>query len=217
MPEDADRLRGHWWPRPGWRPGRVMLTWHLTFEHATALHQLVTEFQLSLADLPGLNLVPVEWLHLTIQGVGYEDETPAGDVEAVIECVQERVADLRPFALTFTRPRIYGEAIAFRPEPAEPLQQLLVAIRGGIADARGHDNVPTGPEQLRGFHPHVTIAYSSIDADAKPYSSALAGVETSPATLMANTVNLIRQQRLLDPTWQYQWHTNASAHLGRAK
>ena len=213
MPEDADRLRGHWWPRPGWRPGRIMLTWHLTFEHATELHQLVTKFQHTLADLPGLNLVPVEWLHVTIQGVGYEDETPAKDVEAVIECVQERVADHPAFNLTFTRPRIYGEAIAFRPEPAEPLQQLLVAIRHGIAEARGPENVPTGPEQLRGFHPHVTIAYSSIDADARPYSTALAAVAPEGVAVPVSHITLLRLDRQLDPHWLYRWTAAARVRL----
>jgi 2'-5' RNA ligase len=213
--EDAPRLRNHWWPRPGWRPGRIMLTWHLTFEHATELHQLVTDFQQTLAHLPGLNLVPVEWLHLTIQGVGYEDETPAEDAEAVIECVQERVAGLGPFELTFTRPRIYGEAIAFRPEPAEPLQQLLGLIREGIADARGPENVPTGPEQLRGFHPHLTIAYSNIDADARPYSAALATIQPEPVVIPISHVTLIRLDRQLGPYWLYRWspdHRHAYLH-----
>lgn len=213
MPEDADRLRDHWWPRPGWRPGRIMLTWHLTFDHAAELHQLVREFQSTLADLPGLNLVPVEWLHLTIQGVGYEDETPAEDVAAVIECVQERVANLGAFDLTFTRPRIYGEAIAFRPEPAKPLQQLLVATRHGIADARGPENVPTGPEQLRGFHPHVTIAYSSIDAEARPYSAALTTVDPEPLVVPVSNVTLLRLDRQLDPHWLYRWTSVAQASL----
>jgi 2'-5' RNA ligase len=213
MPEDADRLSGHWWPRPGWRPGRIMLTWHLTFEHAPELHQFVTEYQRTLADLPGLNLVPAEWLHLTIQGVGYEDETPAEDVEAVIECVQERVAEVGGFDLTFTHPRIYGEAIAFRPEPAEPLQQLLVAIRDGITDARGPENVPTGPEQLHGFHPHVTIAYSSIDADARPYSAALKNTQPEPVAVPVTRVTLIRLDRQLDPHWLYRWTTAARASL----
>lgn len=54
MPQDADRLCGHCWPRPGWR---------LTFEHAVELHRLVAQFQRTLADL---NLVPAQWLHLTI-------------------------------------------------------------------------------------------------------------------------------------------------------
>lgn len=39
------------------------------------------------------------------------------------------------FELTFHRPGIFGEAIATRSEPAEPVQHLLTAIRSGIAVA----------------------------------------------------------------------------------
>ena len=33
-PHDHVPLRDHWWPRPGWRPGRIALTWHLVFRTA---------------------------------------------------------------------------------------------------------------------------------------------------------------------------------------
>lgn len=73
--------------------------------------------------------------------------------------------------------------------------------------------MPTGPEQLRGFHPHVTIAYSSIDANARPYSAALATVATEPVIVPVAHVTLIRLDRQLGPHWLYRRTTVARACL----
>jgi 2'-5' RNA ligase len=210
---DLRRLRNHWWPRPGWHPGRIIYTWHLTFEHANDLHQLAAAYQRQLEPLPNLNPVPLQWLHLTIQSVGYTDEISDDQLAAVIAAVRTQLARQPAFELTFHQPVIFGETIAIRPEPAEPLQRLLTAIRSGIARAIGADSVPTGPEQARGFHPHVSLAYSSADVDATPYTAALDAIDPPPATVPVTSVTLIRQERELAPHWLYRWTSVATAPL----
>jgi 2'-5' RNA ligase len=190
-----------------------MLTWHLTFENAAELHQHVNAYQRSLDGLPGLNLVPAEWLHLTIQGVGYTDETTAESISAVVDAVRAEFAALSALDLTFGRPVILGEAIAIPPQPTEPLHQLLAAIRAGIGKAIGDDAVPSGPEQAAGFRPHLSIAYSHVDSDARPYAAALATVVRPPVTATVTEATLIRQDRQLDPHWLYRWTTEATASL----
>jgi 2'-5' RNA ligase len=214
--EHAARLRDHWWPRPGWRPGRIIYTWHLTFEDAKDLHRLVAVYQSKLAPLPGLNAVPLEWLHLTIQGVGYTDEVSDHEISSVAEAVRTTVAEVPAFELTFGRPVIYGEAIAIRPDPAEPLQALLQAIRAGIAAATGPESIRTGPEQASGFHPHMSIAYSNTDSDAAPYVDALNTVSPAPAVVPVTAVALIRQGRQLEPDRLYYWTVRDIARLGNA-
>jgi hypothetical protein len=75
MSVGSARMRDHWW----WRVGRHLYTWHVTFEGQTDLHRLVRAYQARL-DLPGLDLVPVAWLHLTMQGVGFTDEVAGQDL-----------------------------------------------------------------------------------------------------------------------------------------
>jgi hypothetical protein len=76
----TERMRRHWWWRPGWRPGRRLYAWHLTFGDQTVsrgqadLRRVVGDYQARLAELPGLDLVPAEWLHLTMQSIGFADE-----------------------------------------------------------------------------------------------------------------------------------------------
>jgi 2'-5' RNA ligase len=206
-------LRDHWWPRPGWRPGRIALTWHLVFPNSIPLARHVAAYQRAFDGLPGVDPVPAEWLHLTVQAVGWADETPAATVSAVVAAVRARVSTLAPFDLVFDRPTIYGEAAAIRSDPDAPVARLRETVLAGLRDVLGDDGVPTAPEQARGFLPHVTIAYSRVDADVAPYAAALAGVVRPPTTVPVTQVTLIRQERLLAPHWHYRWTTEAVATL----
>ena len=212
--DHADRLRNHWWPRPGWRPGRIMCTWHVTFDHARELRELVATYHHALAPLPGLHLVPTRWLHLTIQGVGYLDELPPDQLNAITDAVRVHLADVPAFTLTFHRAVVLGEALALPPEPVDPLHDLLTRIRAGITDATGAE-AHTGPEQARGFRPHVTIAYSHTDAAAEPYGQTLDSVSAAPVRATVSHVALIDLDRRLAPDWLYRWTTRAIAPLAK--
>ena len=160
-------LRDHWWPRPGWRPGRIALTRHMVFPNSIPLARHVAAYQRAFDGLPVVDPVPAEWLHLTVQAVGWADETPAATVSAVVAAVRARVSTLAPFDLVFDRPTIYGEAAAIRSDPDAPVARLRETVLAGLRDVLGDDGVPTAPEQARGVLPHVTIAYSRVDADAR--------------------------------------------------
>lgn len=214
--DEATDLRNHWWPRPGWRPGRITYTWHLTFENAPELHRLTTEYQAALAGLPGLNPVPLEWLHLTLQAVGYADDITPDQLQPVTDAVRARLVESEAFRLTFHSVHIRGEAIVLVPAPEEPVRGLLYDIQDGIADALGPTAVRVAPEQANGFVPHVSIAYSNIDASALPYTDALHAIATRPAHATVDRVTLIRQDRLLAPHWQYRWTVETEAALGTA-
>ena len=64
------------------------------------LRRVVGGYQARLADLPGLDLVPVEWLHLTVQGIGFADEVGAGEVDRIVAAVRRRCAALAPLRVT---------------------------------------------------------------------------------------------------------------------
>src|ERR1035438_8497606 len=89
-------IEDHWWWRPGWRPGRRMYTWHVTFGEMPCVGDLAAHVQARLAGLPGLDLVPGRWLHLTTQGVGFTDEVVSADVVAIVDAAQRRPAGGEP-------------------------------------------------------------------------------------------------------------------------
>src|SRR4051794_39008380 len=97
---DLERMRDHWWWRPGWRVGRSFYTWHITFTDQPAAAQLVADYAPMLAQLPQLEPVPLEWLHLTMQGIGFTDEVDRADVDRIVDAAHKRCAELEPFAVT---------------------------------------------------------------------------------------------------------------------
>ncbi|MGB6163316.1 MAG: hypothetical protein WCF33_10685 [Pseudonocardiaceae bacterium] len=86
MAETVQAMRDHWWWRPGWRVGRSFYTWHMTFDDQPAAHQLAADYAHMLKDLSTLDLIPVRWLHLTMQGIGFTDEVDRADVDAIGGC-----------------------------------------------------------------------------------------------------------------------------------
>lgn len=205
----AESVRNHWWWRPGWREGRRFYTWHLTFEHATELHELVDSYQHELATLPGLDLIPREWLHLTMQGVGFTDETADEDLDRLISAAQRRLADRPPASLTFHHALIRPEAIVLPATPADS----VIAIRDAIRDAFPEAGLGDAPEQRDGFVPHASVAYVNEDGSAAPIRAALARVSPQPAAVTVHAASLIilgRDARM------YQWRDHARAALSSA-
>lgn len=93
-------MRDHWWWRPGWRVGRSFYTWHITFADQPAAHRLVDHYARVLDGLPTLDRVPLRWLHLTMQGLGFTDEVGHDDVEQIVHATRAHIAQLAPFTIT---------------------------------------------------------------------------------------------------------------------
>lgn len=207
MSSSTDVMRDHWWWRPGWRIGRTMYTWHITFDGQESLHRLVTAYQSALKPLPGLDLIPRQWLHLTMQGVGFTDEVPESDVRAIVDAARVRCATIAPFELTFGAPKVDPEAIMFALHPAEQAQALRRQARGAIGDVWTPQRVPESEE----WAPHVSIAYSNSTGPTAPYAEALSQVVADQAALVVSTVELIVLNR---DNRMYEWETFASVPLG---
>jgi 2'-5' RNA ligase len=207
-------MRRHWWWRPGWRPRRRLYTWHLTFGDQTVsrgladLRRVVGGYQARLARLPGLDLVPAEWLHLTLQPVGFADEVGAGDVERIVAAVGRRCATLAPLRLTLGPAVLMEEGVWLRVAPPAVVRQVRAAVRSGIAEVWGPARVP---ESAGGFTPHVSLAYSHTDGPDEPYAAALAGAAPRSATVEIGAVQAISLSR---DTHLYQWATVATVPFG---
>jgi 2'-5' RNA ligase superfamily len=208
-------MRDHWWWRPGWRLGRRAYTFHITFEDDEAvvggddLRRLAADYQRAVASLPGLDLVPLRWLHLTMQNVAFTDEVAEHDVAGVLAAAQKLCGQLEPFQLACDDAEVRQEAIALRLAPAAPVSRLRDTLRSAIQSVLG--TVPEAPEHAHGFEPHISLAYSNLEGASEPYVSAIAGLR--PATvsvrvLAAKLIVLDRDERV------YRWSTYGEARLG---
>jgi 2'-5' RNA ligase len=204
--QNLERLREHWYWRPGWRSGRSFYTWHLTFDGAIEVHALVHRLQAELG-MEGLDLVPAEGLHLTMQGVGFTDEVSENDVAAIVRAVQDRCHQLTPFTLRLGPVDPDAEGIGLLVDPWAPVEDLRRAVRSAIGSV--WDDVPEAEE---GFRPHVTIAYSGADAPVGEIRTRLAALRgLPPATTYATQVQLIALRR---DEMAYRWDVTATVPLG---
>lgn len=62
---------------------------------------LVLDLQAALTGLPLPSLVPVQWLHLTVQPIGWADQHSAEAVERVAELARDAVGDIGPIEVEF--------------------------------------------------------------------------------------------------------------------
>jgi 2'-5' RNA ligase superfamily len=187
------------------RVGRRVCTWHFTFGGQTALHQLVDAYQARLAGLPGLDLVPRPWLHLTTQGIGFTDEVPEADVDAIIQESRKRLAAVPRVMVTMGPAIVDPEAILLPVRPADGLTVVRRALRDAIAAVRGADQLGESDE----WTPHVSVAYSNADGPMALYQEAL-GQSTESVPVEISDVQLIILGR---DTHLYQWQTRASIAL----
>ncbi|TBO58901.1 2'-5' RNA ligase family protein [Streptomyces kasugaensis] len=199
-------MADHWWWRPGWQQGSRFLTFHVTFQQAPSVHRLASAYRHALADVPGLDLVPDTWLHLTTQGLGFTDDISPDDVRAILDAAGERLADIPAFDLTLHRPEITPEAIRWEATPSGPPSAVRAALRDAIGSVWD-----TVPEAVDRFVPHISIAYSNGTGPTSPVQAALDAVEAEPATARIDRVELIvlnRDHRM------YQWETHTPLSLG---
>ena len=198
----SDHMRNHWWWRPGWRVGRSMYTWHVTFDDQPPLHELVSAWQSALSPLPGLDLIPRRWLHLTMQGIGFTDEVSEREIDDIADAARKRIANQRPVSLTVGPASVDPEAIMFEVTPTDALSPVRFAIRAAISDVRGAAEVTESEE----WTPHISLAYSNSNHVAAPYVAVVESVSNPPVTLTISKAHLIELNR---DAQLYQWTTKA--------
>jgi 2'-5' RNA ligase len=204
--QKIDRLREHWYWRPGWRIGRSFFTWHVTFDGQPELQERVKRLQAEL-NLPGLDLVPLNGLHLTMQGLGFTDEVAGSDVSAIVEAARRACRTIAPLTLALGPIDPDPEGIGLLVSPWKPVEELRHTLRAAIGSV--WDEVP---EPAKGFRPHVTLAYSATTAAAEPIRARLKPLRDLPPTVVkidgAQLIALNRDHRV------YQWEVVATVELG---
>lgn len=200
------QIADHWWWRPGWDVGTRFYTFHFTFADQPEVQEHAAKARARLDGLPGLDLVPDQWLHLTTQGIGFADQVSDDDLTAITSAARRHLATVAPVPVSVGPPVVASEGIACWVGPEGALDPARDAIRAAIADVWGSDRVPEGPH----WTPHVSMAYSNVSGPADAYEAALGG-QTSAASVTLRTAQLIRLGR---DRRVYEWDTIATLPLG---
>jgi len=197
-------MASHWWPRPGRHQGREQVHWHVLFHDQPQVQELAREAQQRLAGLPGLDLVPAEWLHMTVLIVGFADEMESE--EALIGHARNHLSRVAPTTVTFGRILYHPEAIMLGVRPGGALDPVLGAVQDATLAATGHHGVV----EHQPWTPHVTVAYGNASRPAAPIIAAL-GRQLPPRELTIRTVSLVAQKQV-GHIWQ--WRSLAEVPLG---
>lgn len=204
-------LRDHWHWRPEWRCDRPRYWWYLTFATESPLHQVARRFQQHVSGIDSLDLVPLEWLHLTLQDVGFVHELAPGQASALRAAAADAVSDLPALRLALGPLRTMNSAVVLEAHPTDELVALRHRLRTALAAVRAPD-VP-GPVE---FHPHVSLAYVNRECDASDVLDPLRDVPMPTAHVSVGKVTLAAVTRR---NRAYRWEPVAEVPLrgsGRA-
>jgi len=190
-------MTSHWWQRPGRLPGRELYHWHMLFHDQPEVLELAVMAQQRLAGLPGLDMVPLSWLHLTTLIVGFADEVPGDRVDAMVAQARRRLAAIAPIPVTLGRVLYHPQAVALALEPSGALDPVLDAVRAATAAAGLEGHTDTDP-----WLPHVSVAYSNASGTAAPIIAALG--RWLPRTEVAvRSISLVAQTQV-GRSWQWR-------------
>jgi 2'-5' RNA ligase len=191
------RMADHWWQRPGRSPGRLQYHWHVLFHGQPEVHRLAGLAQRKLAGVPGLDPVPLPWLHLTTLIVGFADEVSAEQVADMTSDARHRLAGVRPIPVTLGPVYYHPEAIVLPPEPLDALTPILDAVTAATRGAGCAGHADSDP-----WLPHISIAYSHGTEPMAPAIAAL-GRRLPEAGIVIRSVSLVAQTQV-GRSWQWQ-------------
>lgn len=203
-----NRMKNHWWWRPGWKVGRSYYTFHLTFEDAPEVRDLAARYQ-EHVRLPTLDPVPPEGLHATLQGIGFADEVSDDDLDRITDEAYSRCSSLPPFTVEVGPADGDAEGVPLAVTPWEPIERLRARLREAVGAVWGDDRVP---DQADGFRPHVTVFYSNSDSDPRTLATLLDPLRDAPP--VATTVRSVSLIQLDRDEQVYRWRTRTSIPLG---
>lgn len=206
-PEHAHEVRDHWYWRPGWRVGRRFYTWHVTFSDQPSVVDLAARYAPLINRLDGVDPVPAEWLHLTMQGIGFVDEVENEDVDRIVHTARSYCKEIGPLALHVGPAHVDPEAVMMSVSPPDEVRRLRLAIRQSIAAVWGEDGVP---EAESPFTPHVSLAYTNTAGSARPIVEALDSFPPASASTSIGSCQLIVLNR---DNKMYEWDVYADVPL----
>ena len=202
----ATSLVDHWGWRPDWQAERPCLMWYLTFEDQPELADLALRSHERLRPLGAVDLIPVPWLHLTLDEVGFVDAVGLEDVDRVVESVRAVIADWRSGPIRLGPVTTMEDAVVLAATSTADLDELCGRLRTATTAvlARDPDYEPLP------FWAHVSLAYTNQPCDAASVLAPLATLADQTLTVSVPRLTLAAVTRR---DRHYQWSVRAALPL----
>ncbi|MDQ6946930.1 MAG: 2'-5' RNA ligase family protein [Actinomycetota bacterium] len=169
----------------------------MLFHDQPLVRELAAKAQDRLVRLPGLDMVPIQWLHLTTYIVGFVDEIPEAKIDAMVAEARRLLTGIPPIPVSLGRVFYHPEAVTLPVEPIGVLDPVLDAVRAASDSAGCAGHTDTNP-----WRPHISIAYSNSVFPAAPIIAAL-GRSLPAVKVTTRSVSLVAQAQV-GRTWQWR-------------
>ncbi|MET9024952.1 2'-5' RNA ligase family protein [Nocardia sp. NPDC004168] len=200
-----ENLHDHWTLK-SWAPGRSGYYWYLTFDDP-ALTDLAERCQKTLAD-GGIDLVPLDALHMTLLSVGKVGEVSDEQLAGIAETARARLADIAPFDLEVGPLTGSSSALRFSVAPWHNLLTLHHALRAATAAHRPTSRLA----ETTDFRPHIGIGYLNRPRNSAALITEVAALrDLPPVTVRVSKVDLVELRR---DGRRYRWTDHAVLPLG---
>jgi 2'-5' RNA ligase len=196
-------MTDHWAIQPGTDPQRQQLMWPMTLGADPTVIELAGQAHRRLAGIPGLDLVPSRWLHLTTLTSGPSDDIAPDALADMIEEAQHLLAAIVPITITLGRVLYHPRAVMLDAGPAGPFEPVMKAVQ----TATRHAGSSTAPYHDP-WRPHITLAYSNATRPAAPVIEAL-GRSLPAHQVTIRSVSLVTQS----PGQRWTWDLIANLPL----
>lgn len=169
----------------------------MLFHDQPKVHELVAAAQGKIAGQPGLDLIPMPWLHMTTYVAGFVDEVAGAAIEEMTDDARMRISAIPPIQVSLGRVGYATEAIALPAEPFDALTPVLDAVREASRTAGCGGHTDTSP-----WLPHISIAYSHAVIPTAPIIAAL-GRWLPRTEITIRSISLVAQTQV-GRSWQWR-------------
>lgn len=201
----------NFWHTHQWPAGERRLHWLVVFDRQPEVHSCYA------AHLPVLeqhqhlvDIVPAEWLHLTLQSLCPMAAVSADDLRTLVTATQHRLSTVAVPRVQLGPARIDGGAVTWAVYPEEGMSHVQEAVRLCSTEMLGAERVA----QRRGrWTPHVTLGYGAAYDPADDLAAALASTGLPRVDITVTEVALVDVEQ--DPNRrQYRWRDIAAVKIG---
>ena len=175
------RMRTHWRSRPQWADGTPRYAWHLTFEDCVELHRTVAVLQGAMRPASQLDMVPLDWVHLTLADVGSTADVSLVRAQRHAAEVFGRSSTVSARALVFSHVTVVAEGVVLEASAHPWLDELARLVAAGTSEGQ--------------VWPHVSLAYSHTEGDPSAVLDLLRTAQTSPPTVTRPRLTLMALHR----------------------
>ncbi|WP_433600010.1 2'-5' RNA ligase family protein [Nocardia sp. CA-135953] len=198
-------LHDHWTMKP-WGPGQAGYYWYITFDDPELI-SLVARCQEALVH-DGIDLVPLDGLHLTVLSIGKVAEVSDRQLDGVMSAAQAELSTVKPFDLSIGPLTGSRSALRFSVTPWDGLLSVHRRVRCASAVHRPSSRLAETSE----FRPHLGIGYINRSQGAAPLIDDVSLLRNLPQiSVRVDRLHLVELRR---EGRQYRWTDRAVVALG---